>query len=385
MSVEVPMPPNKRPGYSGDNTFVISLVIASLLVGLVGAFCYWRYFPRTDQGRPSEYDSVYLALGIAPLPATIENRDQLRSRLDQLRREPCYRDAIYNLAQSLIKLGYPREAATSVRTFVARCRASESLLPVAYSALDRISDFQGALQVATELVRAYPARGDLRYSRAKAYDHLRDFPHALVDYINTIQLESDPKRLFGDVFYNVARMYVELGRYCDAITPMETYISLDPMNRRTPQTTKVISEFAEKGSCDAGFATGSARVSLPGQTNIKLLHVVINGVEGNFILDTGATFVSVTSQFAVRAAIPTESSNQIVMKTVGGTALAEIGSANIVRVDKAEARGVVVAVNKSTAAPFGDRIDGLLGMSFLARFNLSLSQSRIELAPIPLR
>jgi aspartyl protease family protein len=180
-------------------------------------------------------------------------------------------------------------------------------------------------------------------------------------------------------------MYVELGRYCDAITPMETYISLDPINRRTPQTTKVIAEFADRGNCEAGYATGTARVSLAGQTNVRLLRVFINAAEGNFILDTGATFVSMTSQFATRAGLNTESANQIIIKTVGGTALAEIGYANIVRVDKAEARGVVVAVDKSTGSPFGDKVDGLLGMSFLARFNLSLSPSRMELTPIPLK
>jgi hypothetical protein len=35
--------------------------------------------------------------------------------------------------------------------------------------------------------------------------------------------------------------------------------------------------------------------------------------------------------------------------------------------------------------PFGHHQDGLLGMSFLARFNVRLSQEFIELTPIPLR
>jgi len=45
-----------------------------------------------------------------------------------------------------------------------------------------------------------------------------------------------------------------LDRYCDAITPIEMYVSLDPIHRRTPQTTKVIAEYAEKGNCDTRYA-----------------------------------------------------------------------------------------------------------------------------------
>jgi tetratricopeptide (TPR) repeat protein len=35
--------------------------------------------------------------------------------------------------------------------------------------------------------------------------------------------------------------------------------------------------------------------------------------------------------------------------------------------------------------PFGNRVDGLLGMSFLSRFNVTLSPTAIELTAIPLR
>ena len=73
------------------------------------------------------------------------------------------------------------------------------------------------------------------------------------------------------------------------------------------------------------------------------------------------------------------------MKTVGGKALAEIGYANSVSVGKAEAKGVVIAVHRDDSNPFGNRIDGLLGMSFLSRFNIKLSPTAIELSAIGLR
>lgn len=73
------------------------------------------------------------------------------------------------------------------------------------------------------------------------------------------------------------------------------------------------------------------------------------------------------------------------MKTVGSTALADIGYAAKIAVGKAEASGVVVVVHRDGSEPFGDGVDGLLGMSFLARFQLNISPTTIELTPIPLR
>ena len=112
-------------------------------------FLYWRYMPAKV-----DYANVYEHLGISPLSSNIEALPQIQKRLDQLSREACYVDAITDLSKGLIKLGYPREAATSLRSFVKRCKNSDSLLRIAYSALERVSDYGGALEVADQLVHA---------------------------------------------------------------------------------------------------------------------------------------------------------------------------------------------------------------------------------------
>jgi aspartyl protease family protein len=203
--------------------------------------------------------------------------------------------------------------------------------------------------------------------------------------MNTIQLAGASKNVSGEVFYKLSRMYAVLARFCDAIAPIEMYIALDPAKRRTPQTAKIIADYAEKGNCESRYAIGAARVPFAGAADVRTLTVIVNGVPGNLILDTGATFVSITSQFASRARISTEPGNQLTMKTAGGSALAEIGYANSVAVGKAEASGVVVAVHRNADNPFGNRVDGLLGMSFLSRFNMTLSPNAIELRAIALR
>jgi Flp pilus assembly protein TadD len=68
-------------------------------------------------------------------------------------------------------------------------------LPLAFTGLERINDFSGALEVANELVEAVPANGTFRYWRALAYDRTGKFSQAMLDYMNAIQLAGDPKQV----------------------------------------------------------------------------------------------------------------------------------------------------------------------------------------------
>jgi tetratricopeptide (TPR) repeat protein len=390
---------------SASTPRLIALLFIIILLAIAGGGFFWYYTSmrsdfeatsnqpgiqplpptREQQQVRSDFEATYNQLGIQPLPLTLERQQQIQSRLAQLSREPCYRDAVIGLGRALLDAGYPREAAISLRTFVKRCGSAPEVLWLAYTGFERINDFSAALEVANELVEAVPANGTFRYWRALAYDRTGQFSLAIVDYMNTVQLFGNPKIIFFDVFYKWSQTYAALGRYCDAISPIEMYISLDPANRRTPQTVKIISDYAEKGNCNNRSATGTARVSFAGTSDVRTLTVVVNGVAGNLILDTGATFVSITSQFARKAKVATEPGKQVILKTVGGKALAEIGYANSVSVGKAEALGVVTAVLRDDSNPFGNRVDGLLGMNFLSRFNIKLSRTAIELTAIPLR
>jgi aspartyl protease/tetratricopeptide repeat protein len=361
---------------SDKNIFPIALIVIVLVLVVGGGLAYWYYASQKP-----EFEMVYTQLGIQPLPSTVEQRVQVR--LSQLEREPCYRDAVVDLARALLKNGYPRESATSLRSFAKRCGGVEEILPLAYDGLRRISDFSGALEVAKQLVDAAPASATFRYWRALAYSETGNPAAALPDYMNSMELFSKPKNEGGHFFYEWSRAYAALGRYCDAITPIEMYVSLDPIHRRTPQTIRIITEYAEKGNCDTRYATGSARVSFAGTADVRTLTVLLNGVAGNLIFDTGASFVAITSDLASRARVAVEPGSQLTAKTVGGVASAEIGYADSIRVGKAEALGVTVAVHRGD--PFGTRIDGLLGMSFLSRFYVTLSPTGIELTAIPLR
>ena len=282
-------------------------------------------------------------------------------------------------ADALMAAGYPREADTSLLGFAKRCGDSDAVELRRHKALLKASDFSNALAVANDLVGSDPVKATYRYARGQTYEQLRDFEGALRDYIVTVQLLGTPSRVAGFHFYDIARMYAALGRFCDAITAVETFVAFSPAARRTQQSVSMILEYSKKGGCGVDYARGNAQIPLKGGEGVQTLTAAVNGVTGTFIVDSGATYLTVTTASSEKAKIKSEAAVRFPMKTVGGTVQATLGSASVVAVKDAEARGVTVAVIQETRDPFGARVDGLLGMSFLARFNTRISPNGIEL------
>ena len=69
------------------------------------------------------------------------------------------------------------------------------------------------------------------------------------------------------------------------------------------------------------------------------------------------------------AKITIEALKLVPLRGIGGEVLADIGYASQIAVGNAEAQGVSVAVIRGSTDLFGQHLDGLLGMSVLARFN----------------
>jgi aspartyl protease family protein len=359
--------------YSKDVLYSCVLIISAVVTLAAGGAAYWYYWIRHD------FSAVYAQLGISPLPLDVELESNISKRLEQLRHEPCYRDGMAGLANALMEAGYPREADTSLLSFAKRCGESDVILQWRHAALMKASNAVAALDVANKLVELDPAKAVYRYMRAQAHEQSKNYNAALDDYVVSLQYAGPPSRVSGSVFYGIARMHAALGQFCDSITDVETYVAFDPASRRTHQSASMILEYSKKGACGVSHARGNARMPLREAGGVKLLTATVNGVAGTFIVDSGATYLSVTTAFSDKAKIKPNAGVLIPMKTVGGTVQAAMGTAGVVTVGNAEARNVTVAVIQDSRDPFGARIDGLLGMSFLARFNTRLNPDSIDL------
>lgn len=104
----------------------------------------------------------------------------------------------------------------------------------------------------------------------------------------------------------------------------------------------------------------------------------INGVKGNFILDTGATYVTIKSTFNDKANVPVKDAHEVTLLTANGPAKGLLSHADRVALGGLAATNVPIVVQKTDERSYGAAIDGLLGMSFLSRFEVQLSDAFVE-------
>jgi aspartyl protease family protein len=301
-------------------------------------------------------------------------------RLEELKREACDQKSIGDLALALEKLGYRREAADGLYHFVLACGAPVSALHRSIDIFLKLSDRAKAAEVADEFIRRAPANHDAHYLRGVALEGLGDHKRALVDYANAIELFGKDKRSISSrAFMRMAATYAALGQFCEAATPIQTWVALDPARRDTSQTQKMIADYEQQGNCVISREFHKERYPLQGQRNVVTAKAEINGVRGNFIIDTGASYVSIRSDFADRAKIPQANLSEITLYTANGVTKAKLSKADKVALGKLQTTNVPIVVQKVDAKSYGPGVDGLLGMSFLSRFEVQMAGGFIEI------
>jgi clan AA aspartic protease (TIGR02281 family) len=104
------------------------------------------------------------------------------------------------------------------------------------------------------------------------------------------------------------------------------------------------------------------------QGNTLIVEVVLNGtVKGSFIVDTGASFVTMHKAMAQRLNLPLDGPKVKTMLADGTIVPMPMVTLNTVQVGEARAERVNALISKDAPSP---GVDGLLGMAFLKNFNL---------------
>jgi clan AA aspartic protease (TIGR02281 family) len=329
-----------------------------------------------DENPEEVFAGVYERLGALPLRAARDPYVWLR--LEELKREPCDQKSIDDLAVMLDHLGYRREAANGLDKFFHNCGAPLSALDRSINIYLKLTDYEKAVEVADEYVRQAPSDHNAHYLRGVALEGVKDFRRALVDYADTIELFSDKKAVGSQVFVRMAGAYAALGQFCEAAAPLNMWVSLDVANRDSSRTQRMIDDYESRGNCVSSKQSQKERFPVRGQKNVVTVKAEINGVRGVFILDTGASYLSVKSTFADRAKIPQTDLSEITLMTANGVAKAKLSKADKVVLGKLEATNVPVAVQRVDDKSYGEGVDGLLGMSFLSRFEVQMAGGFIE-------
>lgn len=331
-----------------------------------------------DENGGEVYGELYKQLGIR-LPENVAHDPQLWMALGVLKREPCDQNGLNDLVLLLGRVGYRREGALSQYNFVKRCGAPQFALFKSVNTFLELSDFPMALEVADEYVRRAPTISNARYLRGVALEGNGDYQRALVDYADAIELYGADKRTISErVFAHMANAYAQLGRYCEAVTPILTWIALDPVARDNSRSQKIVSDYEQRGKCVGSNEFHKERFAVPGPNRVVTARAKVNGVEGVFIIDTGASYVSLKSAFADRAKIDYAKGGVIKLSTANGMANGKLAKADTVALGQLSARSVPVVVQDTDERSYGRGVDGLLGMSFLSRFEIQVARGFME-------
>jgi aspartyl protease family protein len=121
---------------------------------------------------------------------------------------------------------------------------------------------------------------------------------------------------------------------------------------------------------------GRQEISIPAaRDGHYYLDGAVNGVPLTFMIDTGATYVSVGEDFARKARLPDGITGYF--STANGTVEGKIVKDQVVEAEDFKVSGLSVAVT-----PLGEK-KGLLGQNFLRRFEVSQSAGVMRLRQAP--
>lgn len=312
------------------------------------------------------------------LPRDAAESATVRAPLEELDREPCDRRAAANLGQALRRSGYRREGAKGLVAFSTSCSGDAPSLRTAVNIYLDISDYKEMARVAGELIKLEPLQDNGYFLRAVAHERAGDAKRAIDDYATALELFANKAVISNASYMGLARSHEKLGNFCDAALAIEAWVSANPTRNDTAQARTMIADYAGKGIC---HANGKMDDTFPIQRrgNVVLMDATINGVKGRFIFDTGATFVSVKRSYATKAKIEIDEDSTMKLSTANGITEGKRGRAKTVQLKSIRSNDVPLVVQNDQKGTYGDDIDGLLGMSFLSRFNVTIARDTVRI------
>jgi aspartyl protease family protein len=357
--------------FSATARRVFAAVIAAGLSALPLAAAY-----AEPVAGAADFAATLARLGIE-LPSGVTATAPIRGPVEQLGREKCDQDAILNLAKALEQAGYRREAATAQVSFSSQCGGYAAALRGAVNILLKLSDFSTAENVASSLIKLEPYSDNGYFLRALARDGNQSPKGAIDDYITAIELFGNKDRISSVSYYKMARDYEKLGQFCDAMLAIERWIALDPSQHETSQTRAMLADYAAKGGCAAATGGGTETFPLARRGGVVEVPVIVNHTSATMILDTGASFVVLKDSFAAKAGIDLDKNTAVHLHTANGVVEGKRGRASTMQLRSLKATGVPVVVEADNAAAYG--ADGLLGLSFLSRFNVTIDAHTVRI------
>ena len=358
---------------SGD-TFIYSLIIVVAIIAIPASyFLYNEYKTHTSSiGRQSEFASKF---GLSNENIELIGSTKISRLANLASNEPCDWRVISDLAEELLKSSLRRSSAELYEYYDRECASASVATWKAANVYEQIGDFEAALRAIQRFIDVTAENPNGYYLRGRANEQTGNADQAVSDYLTTISLINDPSKTSYGVFRSLSRTYEAQGMYCEAASFLQAWTYANGQQENN-QVGHLIDSIRSKGECRDDYASGSDTFRhTPDASGVVYAEVLINGQKGRFIVDTGAALVSLSSSFAKRLNLSPPKNSEIVLNTANGITYGNrimLDSVKIGNVDANDVQGVMMQKDDA----FSDGLDGLLGRSFLSRFDVKFERGR---------
>lgn len=280
--------------------------------------------------------------------------------------ELCDRTAVLTRCNNMILSDDSRSCINLSERFFESCGEYDQLHIYQNAAARRLSEWKIAMDSANKLVELYPLQPNPHFIRAQTQSEMGDFNAAISEYEQTLAL------MPGEIQtpFELANLYQRVNQPCAGIPPLEQFAYLHPAEAQSAES--LLSVLHNNPQCAEMQGKGKAKIRLNKQGSAILSKVNFNKQQqGTFIVDTGATLVTLSKAFADRLKLEYAGWPKMLTQTANGIGVAYRGYVDSISVQGLEARHVEIAITEELGST-----DGLLGLSFLNRFKIELDADK---------
>ena len=207
-------------------------------------------------------------------------------------------------------------------------------------------------------------------SPARVFDHARDawkrndYTEAALYWSRAVSLQPD------NAYFNYMRgaSLARLGHRHAAADALHTTLLLRPSEELARQARDDLATLSTTG----GSGPGETVVLLENARGVWIASVLVNGGHrGRFLVDTGSSVIVISPDFARTVGAEARLGETLELETIGGRTRGAWTTLHSLRVGEAEVRNAEAVVH----SPGGD-LDGILGNSFLSRWDTAVDPDR---------
>ncbi len=290
------------------------------------------------------------------------------SLAEKLTLEPCDSQIHRKVIKYLRKADQSRALADLTWKWSAECKLDKS--KVSSYLLEATTNYRsigetGKAKLAAErLVERLPQSGQARMQLAANLMNLDQYEEAAEQYTWVFQLIR-PSSIAYSIYHQAINSLEQLGRGCEAI---DLYRLM--LRQRNPGNSEDVEARIDilQNKFICGSSTSEPIRIATKNGKVSFIKVSINGVEGEFVFDTGASITSVSLDFANKSGLKLNPKMKVKIQTANGSSYAFNSHSRKIQVENVDMGSgqIIVLQNRGSLGKY----DGLLGMNIISRFDI---------------